>query len=564
MATEKNHVVAVDGAADGAALPTVSEFYAGKSIFITGCTGFIGKSVLEKLLRDCSDLKTCYVLCRDGSKWNNQTKQKEPRSASLRIDDLLEEQLFNRMKLSNKKWKTQIKVVRGDITEEMLGLSEEDQKDIFANVSIIIHIAATVKFNEKMKVALRLNIYGVQQVLAVGKKLDKCDAFIHTSTAYSHTYKQAIAEEFYDATTDLDKLNKLLELLTDEQVEAMTPETIKPHPNTYTFTKCLGEALVNEHCDELPIAVVRPSIVINAWREPYKGWTDTLNGPAGMAAMAGVGFLRSVMASEEIKCALVPIDTVVNYLVVTPWNVAVRGQRGLVHNNTGTPENWVGVGQFCNNVIKNLKENPLVQVVREPSLVLFHPDKYRLGQRLHAFWDQVCHQSPVFWMDFTSWVTGGKRMKLAKAIGMATKLGDTYYPWLNTQWHWDSHRQEEIMKALSSKDRSSFNLTTRGLDWADFLKSFCEGIRPLMSNGVPPSPKDLAAAKTRLTYIRWQEYIFRTVGIAGLWRFLYYWGFVRRNLTGTRHTLLTLMLSASFFSRFREWTTRVNHLLACV
>ena len=77
------------------------------------------------------------------------------------------------------------------------------------HLQIIIHIAATVKFNEKMKVALRLNIYGVQQVLAVGKKLDKCDAFIHTSTAYSHTYKQAIAEEFYDATTDLDKLNKL-------------------------------------------------------------------------------------------------------------------------------------------------------------------------------------------------------------------------------------------------------------------------------------------------------------------------------------------------------------------
>ena len=86
------------------------------------------------------------LLCRtttDGSKWNNQTKQKESRSASLRIDDLLEEQLFNRMKLSNKKWKTQIKVVRGDITEEMLGLSEEDQKDIFANVSVIHHLVTT-------------------------------------------------------------------------------------------------------------------------------------------------------------------------------------------------------------------------------------------------------------------------------------------------------------------------------------------------------------------------------------------------------------------------------------
>ena len=66
---------------------------------------------------------------------------------------------------------------------------------------------------------------------------------------------------------------------------------------------------MNKHCDELPIAVVRPSIVINAWREPYKGWTDTLNGPAGMAVMAGIGCLRSVMASEEVKCALVYVNT---------------------------------------------------------------------------------------------------------------------------------------------------------------------------------------------------------------------------------------------------------------
>ena len=72
--------------------------------------------------------------------------------------------------------------------------------------------------------------------------------------------------------------------------------------------------------------------------------------------------------------------------------------------------------------------------------------RYRLGQRLHAFWDQVCHQSPVFWMDFTSWVTGGKRMKLAKAIGMATKLGDTYYPWLNTQWHWGSSSLTHVLQ----------------------------------------------------------------------------------------------------------------------
>lgn len=31
----------------------ISRFFDGKSIFITGATGFIGKQIIEKLLRSC-------------------------------------------------------------------------------------------------------------------------------------------------------------------------------------------------------------------------------------------------------------------------------------------------------------------------------------------------------------------------------------------------------------------------------------------------------------------------------------------------------------------------------
>lgn len=42
----------------------VSEFYSGRSLFITGGTGYMGKVLIEKLLRDCDDIKLIYVLCR--------------------------------------------------------------------------------------------------------------------------------------------------------------------------------------------------------------------------------------------------------------------------------------------------------------------------------------------------------------------------------------------------------------------------------------------------------------------------------------------------------------------
>jgi len=43
---------------------SVRNFYKDKVIFLTGTTGFIGKVVLEKILRSCPDFKRIYVMVR--------------------------------------------------------------------------------------------------------------------------------------------------------------------------------------------------------------------------------------------------------------------------------------------------------------------------------------------------------------------------------------------------------------------------------------------------------------------------------------------------------------------
>lgn len=42
----------------------IQEFYAQQTVFLTGCTGFVGKCVVEKLLRACPDLKKLYLMVR--------------------------------------------------------------------------------------------------------------------------------------------------------------------------------------------------------------------------------------------------------------------------------------------------------------------------------------------------------------------------------------------------------------------------------------------------------------------------------------------------------------------
>lgn len=56
---------------------SVQQFYVGKTIFITGGSGFMGKVLIEKLLYSCSDVKELIVLMRP----------KRGKSAIQRLED---------------------------------------------------------------------------------------------------------------------------------------------------------------------------------------------------------------------------------------------------------------------------------------------------------------------------------------------------------------------------------------------------------------------------------------------------------------------------------------------
>lgn len=58
---------------------TIPEYYTGKNVLITGATGFMGKVLLEKLLRSCPGIRAAYVLVRP----------KAGQSPSARIADMI-------------------------------------------------------------------------------------------------------------------------------------------------------------------------------------------------------------------------------------------------------------------------------------------------------------------------------------------------------------------------------------------------------------------------------------------------------------------------------------------
>lgn len=103
----------------------IQTFYTGKVIFLTGFTGFLGKTIVEKLLRACPDLKMIYVLVR----------QKRGKQVQERVNQLLEDPLFDKLREIYPKFKQKITPVTGDIGLPGLGLNQKDLEVLIDEVN---------------------------------------------------------------------------------------------------------------------------------------------------------------------------------------------------------------------------------------------------------------------------------------------------------------------------------------------------------------------------------------------------------------------------------------------
>ena len=42
--------------------------------------------------------------------------------------------------------------------------------------------------------------------------------------------------------------------------------------NTYTFTKAMGESVIHNQRGDLPVVIIRPSVIESSYKEPFPGW----------------------------------------------------------------------------------------------------------------------------------------------------------------------------------------------------------------------------------------------------------------------------------------------------
>ncbi|XP_070509159.1 putative fatty acyl-CoA reductase CG5065 [Chironomus tepperi] len=195
--------------------PSIPEFYNGKSVFITGGTGFLGKILVEKLLRSCKGIENIYLLVRS----------KKGKNVTERLDELTHSQDFDILRKMDAQFTRKLVLIEGDTSKIGLGMSKENRALLCDKVSVIFHSAATVRFIETFKTAVNTNLRALDEMLKLGRELKDLklkihfQSFVHISTAYSNWFEPIVKEQFYPAAYDPRYIIDLCNSTPDDELE---------------------------------------------------------------------------------------------------------------------------------------------------------------------------------------------------------------------------------------------------------------------------------------------------------------------------------------------------------
>ncbi|VEN48883.1 unnamed protein product [Callosobruchus maculatus] len=459
----------------------IQKFYKGSNVFLTGGTGFLGKILIEKLLRS-TEVNTVYLLIRE----------KKGKNAHTRIDELFDDEIFDTLRKERPKFKHQVQIISGDCATAGLGVSIKDRQTLISNVNILFNVAATVRFDENLKTAYAINVASAKEVIEMAKQMTNLKSIIHVSTAFCNCPLSEIDEKFYDFPHSHEDIKRLLEKLSLEEADKITPRILGKWPNTYTFTKALAESMLKEVGGGLPFGIFRPAIVISTYREPVPGWINNLYGPTGIVAATMSGVLRVMSVNIDCKADMVPVDTCVAGLLAAAWDTGCKKVER-------TPEN-ITIYNYVSSA-----QNPLTW--REFAAInTLYGKQYCSGR---YFWvPSLCFISSPFWyalvklllhiipasiVDALLFVTGNKPRAL-DIYRRIHKMCAILQYFGTRSWTFSNKNMTNVWQKMSEDDRLLFNFNIKDVHWMNFYHDYTRGIRKYL---LKESEDDVEKAQKR-------------------------------------------------------------------
>ncbi|XP_023026528.2 putative fatty acyl-CoA reductase CG5065 [Leptinotarsa decemlineata] len=434
-------------------MTSVAAFYEGKNVLVTGGSGFIGKVFIEKLLRCCPEVGNIYILLRS----------KKGKSIQERLSQIKDLPIFDVLKKSNSAALNKLIPINGDGAELQLGLSDEDRELLVNNVHIIVHTAASVRFDDSLKYAITLNVRGTREIVQLATEVKNLSVFVHISTTYCNTDRSLIEEKIYPAHADWREAIEIAETVDEEILNAMACKYISPLPNTYTFAKSLSEHVVEDMCKgRIPAIIIRPSVVVSTLEDPFPGWNDNFNGPTGLLVAGGKGVLRTVLGHPKSVQDFIPADLVVKLMLVATWQKAQFGDKNEIEvyhgsKNECTP---IKIGEVVKMGADLVQDSPFSQI-------LWYPN-FSMTSCWYNYYIQVIlfHIIPAIFLDSLLRLAGKKPMivKIQRKIYIANVILEYF---LKHSWKFDNKKSFSLINKLQKEDKETFGLSENILSWSN-------------------------------------------------------------------------------------------------
>lgn len=509
---------------------SILQFYDGKVILLTGATGFLGKVVLEKILWDCTG-PDCGS--NGGPTVKLLVRPLAGTAASLRLQQLFDSPVFDRLrKRHGPGFQTfvdsTVSLLEGDLEEENLGLTTQELRQLSQAIDVIIHSAALVKWASPLDASMKANAIGTQRIAKLASmsfEAGKVISLVIISTAWVHGRKKGIChEELVTSTvTGFDPAYEVeLSLKEAAKVESesktaakhadflrqskqrLGPGASSPELSSmcedmrrrwveyemirwgqdralewgwndcYTFSKVVGEQLAATVLkDIMPFAIVRPSGIVAASKEPFVGWIDAYLLVEPLIEGVGKGQITSFPGDPACVIDTVPVDFVCN---------AILSAAARMPSSKGAHVYQCASGDICAHTLGTIEKTWLNYFAKDPMLdangklpklksISYHKnlEEFEAGiQRTYITPLKACARTlelvPAWNRSAQLRSARGWLVKKARVLEKVLELARLYSAYTLNEWNFQTGNTRTMMALLSAEDQHRFSYFPAGHD----------------------------------------------------------------------------------------------------
>jgi hypothetical protein len=499
----------------------VRESLAAKHLLLIGVTGFIGKVWLVDLLEKIPDIRKVTLLIRRNRTTSGQRRFEKIVEESPTFDTLHE---LHGAKLADF-LREKVEVVEGDVSQPGLGLSPESQTRLQRSLDVIANSAGLTDFNPDLRDALSSNVDSAINLLEFLRKCDHA-GLMHLSTCYVVGMRDGRVTEGlrcnynpgnhpdFDAGREIASLRDMVQRVEERSESPELAKALRRQalgragdpskvsteeldgvlrrnrarwvrnrlvrvgmkraahlgwPNTYTFTKSLGESMLAQRGSDLAIAIVRPSIVESSERTPFTGWNEGINTSGPLSYLLGTNFRQ--LPSNERKCLdVIPVDMVTRGMTLIAAALVQRKNARLY--------------QLATSAINPVNMGRSIELTG-----LAHRKHYKMQQGLDHWLKVKLETIPVSKVRYermsipmqkavvsrinkvatTMHIGKTPLAKVERDLGRAEKLIELYEPFILHNEHvFECENARLLSAALSPEERAMFDFSPETIDWWDY------------------------------------------------------------------------------------------------